>query len=94
MNIEISYPTALDKIKNIYDDKIDVFVKLDDDLSYTLTICTPQHYYTYMEKENLDFVSAGCPDIIVKVLTYDVIEKAVRNFCNNNAYYLKKYAEI
>ncbi len=93
MNIKISYPTTLDMIDNIYDDNIDVFVDIGDGKDYVLTVGTPQFYYSYMKKENLDFY-LGCPDIIVKALTYDIIEKAVQNFCENDAYYLKKYAEI
>ncbi len=94
MNIKISYPITLDKINNIYNDKIDIFVDIGDGKNYALKVCTPQFYYSYMEKENLDFIPASPPNIIVEVLKYDVIERAIQACCDYDAYYLKKYAEM
>jgi len=91
---KIDYPTDLNKIKDITNDNIDVFVELENGHTYTLTISTPQNYYWYMEKEGLDYIPASPPDIIVKELKEDIIEKALKNFCEDDAYFLIKYAEM
>ncbi|MGG3835839.1 hypothetical protein ABEV00_02295 [Paenibacillus thiaminolyticus] len=89
--IDIQYPTSLDKIKDIQNDNIDVFVTLEDGMTYTLVVTTPKNYYWYMENEGLDFVPASPPDIIVKELTEENIRKALENFVEGNAYWLKLY---
>jgi len=95
MNIEyITYPTDLNKIEDIKNDNIDVIVGLDNGKTYTLVVTTPQNYYWYMEKEGLDYIPAAPPDIIVKELRHDIIERAIQNFCQNEGYFLIKYAEM
>lgn len=90
----IQYPTTLDKIVNTKDDNIDIFVELENGNTYTLTVCTPMHYYTYMKKEKIDFIPASPPDIIVMELREDIIRKAVENFCEEDAFWLRHYAAI
>lgn len=87
----VSYPTSLDKIPNIYDDNIDVFVETEEGKNYTITVCTPEFYNSYMKKENLDYVPAGCPDIIVSTLKDDVIKKALETYCEYDGYWLERY---
>ena len=65
----ITYPTVLEKIPDLFNDNIDVFVETEDGMHFTMTICTPMFYLHYMEKENLNFIPASPPDIIVKELT-------------------------
>lgn len=91
----ISYPTALSKIEDITNDNIDVFVELEnDDKTYVLTVGTPKYYDWYMEQENTDFIPHGAPDIIVKELREDIIERAIMDFCKWDAYYLIQYATM
>ncbi|MDE6313850.1 MAG: hypothetical protein K2M46_09590 [Lachnospiraceae bacterium] len=88
---KITYPTPLETILNIYNDNIDVFVEMEDGTKYTLTVCTPQFYVSYMKKENLEFVPAGCPDVIVSVLTDEIIKKALQTYCKYDGYWIKLY---
>lgn len=76
----ITYPTSLEKIPDPSNDNIDVFVETENGLHFTMTICTPLFYLNYMEKENLNFIPASPPDIIVKSLTQDIIKKALESF--------------
>ena len=48
----ITYPTVLEKIPDLFNDNIDVFVETEDGMHFTMTICTPMFYLHYMEKEN------------------------------------------
>lgn len=87
----VTYPTSLEKICDIFNDNIDVFVELEDGKSYTLTVCTPEFYKSYMEKENLNFIPAGCPDVIIKELRDDIIRQALETYCEYDGYWLKLY---
>ncbi len=87
----ITYPTDLEKIADLYNDNIDVFVETEDGLHFTMTICTPLFYLNYMEKENLNFIPASPPDIIVKKLTYSNIKAALESFCEDDGYWMKLY---
>ncbi|MGA3599120.1 hypothetical protein [Lysinibacillus agricola] len=48
--IDIEFPTYFETIdKN--NDNIDVFVRMEDGVTYTMVITTPNNYYWYMDKE-------------------------------------------
>lgn len=88
---KITYPTSLNKLPDLHNDNIDVFVETQEGMHFTMTVCTPLFYLSYMEKEGLDYVPASPPDIIVKELTHDNILKALENFCEDEGYWLKAY---
>ncbi|WP_321386382.1 hypothetical protein [uncultured Enterococcus sp.] len=75
--VKIEYPTTLDKIEDITDDNIDIFVTLGDGHSYTLIIATLKNIQTLMG--NQDFLRPGLSPqfIIVKELNEKIIEKAI-----------------
>ena len=87
----ITYPTRLEEIPDTFNDNIDIFVKTTEGMHFTLTVCTPLFYFDYMDKENLNYVPVGTPDVIVKELTYDSIRKALETFCENDGYFMKIY---
>ncbi|MFY0521530.1 hypothetical protein ACOMCU_27510 [Lysinibacillus sp. UGB7] len=87
----INYPTSLLQVKNIKDDNIDIFVELDDGFTYTLVVCTPKNLETLMERENIAYLPAMPPMIIVKEITKENIRKALDIYLDNNAYWLKYY---
>ena len=45
-----------------------------------------------MEKEKNDFLSPGDPIIIVKKMTKEVVEEAIRAYAEDSAYFLKFYS--
>ncbi|KGE21032.1 hypothetical protein [Paenibacillus wynnii] len=86
---KIEYPTALSKIVDIHDNNIDVFIELEDGTHITVVVSTPLNLLSYMNKENINFISATQPDIIVKSLTQENIEQAVENYAEGDAFWLK-----
>ena len=87
--IKIEYPTELSKIEDIENDNIDVFVTLEDGRTYVVYVGTPKNLVWRMDKEELDYVPAGCPDIIVRKLTHENIKKALEDYTKDDAYDLK-----
>ena len=91
MNFDLEFPTPLSEIEDIFNDNIDVFVKLNNGLMLTLVVTTPLNYLWYMDKEGTDFIEASPPDIIVRKLTYETIRCAIETFVVDDAYWLKYY---
>ncbi|MFD1739556.1 hypothetical protein ACFSCX_24035 [Bacillus salitolerans] len=88
--IEIKYPTYFDELDK-YNGNLDVFVTLEDGMTYTMVVTTPNNYYWYMDKEEIDYIPASPPDIIVRTLTKENIQKAIESYVGDNAYWLKLY---
>lgn len=89
--VRLELPLYFENIKDIYDDNIDVFVELDDGMSYTMVVTTPKFFYSYMDKEGINYIPASPPEIIVRSLTEENIKSAVESYVENNAYWLKLY---
>jgi hypothetical protein len=91
--VDMFYPTTLDKIKNIEDEGIDVIVGLDDgyEPKYVIDIGTPMFIRAMIHKFGDGWYGAGCPNLIVKSLKYDIILQAIKEFAKNDAYWLKIY---
>ena len=83
--------TALEKIQDSEDANLDVFVELEDGYTYTIVIATAKNIVSLMDKEKKNFFGPGHPFIIVKKLTKDIIEEAVKAYAGNDAYWLKYY---
>jgi len=75
-------------IEDIYDDNLDVLVKLEDGSEYTVIVGTPK-IFDIKNRHGMDFLEPGCPFIIVRKLTMEVIEKAIDPYTQDNAYWLK-----
>ena len=87
----ISFPTPLSEIDCIDNDNVDVFIELEDGYKYTLVVITPKNIAKLMEQNKQCFLEAGSPMIIVKELTRECIDSAIRAFCEGDAYWLKEY---
>lgn len=85
----IRFIIPLTDIEDIYDDNIDVFVELENGFEYTVLIGTPKNFLTLMNKNEMDFLEPGCPFIIVRKLTMEVIEKAIHAHAQDDGYWLK-----
>ena len=79
---------------DIFDSNIDLSVELDDGHNYIVVVATQKNLLTLMDMEKSDFLSPGDPMIIVRKLTKEIIESAIRAYIEdrNNGYYLKLYA--
>lgn len=89
--VKLELPLYFENIKDIYNDNIDIFVELDDGITYTIVVTTPKFFYSYMDKEGLNYIPASPPEIIVRSLTVENIRSAVESYLENNAYWLKLY---
>lgn len=72
-----SFVIPLTEIEDIYADNIDVGVELENGSEYIVMIGTPKNFLTLMNKNETDFLEPGCPFIIIRKLTMEVIEKAI-----------------
>ncbi len=45
-----------------------------------------------MDKEGLDYVGIGIPHIIVRKLTYEIIEETIKAYAKGDGYWFKYYA--
>ncbi|RNB50741.1 hypothetical protein EDM57_22670 [Brevibacillus gelatini] len=90
-NYVIKYPPYFDEIEDIENDNIDVFIETEDGFTFSLVVTTPKYLNSYMDKENMDFIPAAPPEIIVKKLTKEVIEKVIKTYIEDDAYWLKLY---
>ncbi|MGC6767335.1 hypothetical protein [Enterococcus sp. LJL51] len=85
----IRYPTTLDKIKDITNDNIDVFVDLEDGFTYTVIVSTVKSIENLLGKKG--FSTPGWPQqlIIVKELKEELIKKALEAYAEADSYWLK-----
>jgi hypothetical protein len=84
-------PNLLEEIPDIDDYNLDVFVELEDGYTYTIVIATAKNILSLMDKEKANFLEPAEPFIIVRKLTMDIIEEAVKAYAENDAYWLKLY---
>lgn len=93
MKVEsITFLSDLNDVKDIFDDNIDVSVNLENGQNYVLVVGTPKNLVRLMENEKSDFLSPGDPIVIVKKMTKEVIEQAIKAYAEDDAYYLKFYS--
>ena len=93
MKVEsITFLSDLKDVKDIFDDNIDVSVNLENGRNYVLVVGTPKNLLRLMENEKSDFLSPGDPIVIVKKMTKEVIEQAIRAYAEDDAYCLKFYS--
>lgn len=79
MKVErITFLTDLKDAKDIFDDNVDVVVKLDDGQEYIVVVATQKNLLTLMNNKKNDFFSPGDPMIIVRKLIKEVVEYAIK----------------
>lgn len=67
----------------------DVFIELEDGTNITVVVSTPLNLLQQMNEENVNFISASQPDIIVRSLTHENIQQAIEDYANEDAFWLK-----
>ena len=93
MRVEsISFLGSLEDIDDIFDSNMDVSVKLENGRTYVVVVETPKNLLRLMENENSDFLSPGDPIVIVKKMTKEVVEEAIKAYAEDDAYCLKFYS--
>lgn len=88
----INFATDLKNVRNIENDNIDIWVELENDYTYVLTVATPKNLEYLMDKEQMNYFGPCSPFIIVKELTKEISEAAVKSYAEkNDGYWLKLY---
>jgi hypothetical protein len=85
----ISFPTYLENVADIKNSNIDAFIELENGDSYTVVIATPKNLLSLIDEQKTNFSKPGYPFIIVRRLTKEIIEEAVKAYAENDAYWLK-----
>ncbi len=83
--ISIEYPTSL-KDCNITNDNIDIFVKLENGNKYCITVATIDWISDHVGTR---YLPSGSPDLIVKELQNQLIEETVKEYSEDDAYWLR-----
>src|SRR5687767_7981791 len=99
MVIKISYGSDLKNILDVENDNIDVFVELEGGYTYTVVAATTKNIENIMDGKYLQFgpektnyFTPGHPFIIVKKLTKDIIEEALKPYAQyDDGYWFKLY---
>lgn len=86
--ISIEYPTPL-KNCNIINDNIDIFVKVENGNKYCITVATIDWISDHVGERHLP---SGSPDLIVKELQNQLIEDAVKEYSEDDAYWLRVFS--
>ena len=87
--LSIEYPTPIENGCDKKNDNIDVFVMLENEKSYCVTVATMDWIYNRVGER---YLPIGAPDIIVKELDYKLIEEAVNEYAEDDAYWLRVYS--
>lgn len=70
----------------------DVLIELEDNYTYVLVIATIKNLEYLMAQEKINYFSPGCPFIMVKELTKEIIEEAIQAYAEEeDGYWLKFY---
>jgi hypothetical protein len=89
----IDFLSSIEDIDDIFDDNMDVSVDLENGRNYVVVVGTPKNLLKLMENEKSNFLSPGDPIIIVKKMTKEVVEEAIKAYVDDDdAHYLKFYA--
>jgi hypothetical protein len=67
--------TDLNKIEDVSNSNIEVFVTLQDGFTLTIVLGTPTNFQYLIEKDKVNFYNPGIPWMIVKKLTKEIISK-------------------
>lgn len=70
----------IEEIKDVDNDRIDVFVDNEDVYTYVISVGTPQDLLEEMNQEKANYVQPSTPNIIVKKLTKKIITEAIQAY--------------
>ena len=85
---KITYPDSLENY-NKDKDNIDVFVELENGENYCVVVATIRWIQEIIKN---GYLEQSLPFIIVDEINEELIKKAIENYAQGNAYWLKVYA--
>ena len=79
----------IDEVKDQLNDSIDVGIEFEDGSSYTIIVRTPDDLVEEMLQEGTNFIKPGTPVILVKQLTKETVNEAIKAYAEDEGYWLK-----
>lgn len=70
-------------------DNIDVSVTLENGEEFTVVIATVKNIEQQIRNEGKGYLPPGCPQIIVDLLSEDIVNQALSEFADSDAHWLK-----
>ena len=87
----IRFEPKLEDIEQIDDDNVDAIVELDDGYKYIVSVVTHKNLLSLIDNEESDFLFPMDPMIVVKELTMENIERAIKAYVEEDGFWLKLY---
>lgn len=79
----------IDEVRDKFNDSVDVGVEFEDGYSYTIIVRTPADFTEQMLQEKSNFIEPGTPMIVVKELTEEIVNEAIKAYAEDDGYWLK-----
>ena len=94
--MKIDFDFDFNKLQNIDNECIDVNATLDDGRTYTVQLIRYQNLLSSMEEDqvNFNFIPPIAPSIIVKELTMETIEAAIKYYVEERDGYWLKFCHL
>ena len=85
--------TYLNEIEDVYNSNIEVFIILWYGFPLTIVVGTPKNFQYLMEKDKINFYGSGLPWVMVRKLTKEIIQEAIKAYMDDKpeGYWLKLY---
>lgn len=87
----IKFEPKLEDIEKKDDDNVDAIIELNDGYEYIVPVITHKNILSLINNEKSDFLFPMDPMIVVKELTRDNIERAIKAYAKDDAFWLKLY---
>ena len=91
---KIDFDFDFNELKDIDDNCIDVNVTLDDGRTYIVQLITHQCLLSSMQEDKVNFVYPVAPSIVVKELTKETIEDAIKYYVEEDDGYWLKFCHL
>lgn len=82
--VKIKIVHELNEFNTMDNGSVDVWVETNEGTCYILEISTPQHMEAVMKEDQLNYVRPGCPRVIVKQITKEIVEEAAQAYAEVN----------
>lgn len=87
----IRFEPELEDIEKRDDDNVDAIIELNDGYEYIVPVITHKNILSLINNEKSDFLLPMDPMIVVKELTMENIERAIKAYAKDDAFWLKLY---
>lgn len=87
----IRFEPELEDIEKRDDDNVEAIIELNDGYEYIVPVITHKNILSLINNERSDFLFPMDSMIVVKELTMENIERAIKTYAKDDAFWLKLY---